>query len=74
MEGVLYLPPDRPQRAPEIACLDCGQPFRPHRVADGVEELCELCYQARFQPLRRRNGHRLALWLGSARLQAAQEP
>jgi len=77
MEGVLYLPPHRPSRAPEIACAACGQSFRPHRVADGVEELCDLCYQARFQPRRSRNGrrpsNRLAA-LGSAWPRLAQRP
>lgn len=33
---------------PEIVCADCGVRFRARRVTDGVEEICDLCYEARF--------------------------
>ena len=62
MEGSLFIPPDRPRRGPERTCVECGGLFRPRRVADGVEELCDTCYQAQFQRVRVRRGqqqHRL---------------
>ena len=51
MEGVLFIPLNRPHRPAELVCADCGQLFRPRRIADGTEELCDRCYQAQFQPL-----------------------
>ncbi len=66
MEGVLFIPPDRPQRIAELVCDECGQFFRPHWVGDGAEQLCAECYEAQFPPLNatngqktRGNGHRL---------------
>lgn len=48
MEGSLFFSPERPETASELACIECGNSFMPRRVADGVEELCDACYQARF--------------------------
>jgi hypothetical protein len=33
---------------PILVCADCGVHFRARRVTDGVEELCNDCYEARF--------------------------
>jgi hypothetical protein len=33
---------------PVLVCADCGVHFRARRVTDGVEELCNDCYEARF--------------------------
>jgi hypothetical protein len=33
---------------PELICADCGVHFRARRVTDGVEEICDVCYEARF--------------------------
>jgi hypothetical protein len=33
---------------PELVCADCGAHFRARRVTDGVEEICDKCYEARF--------------------------
>lgn len=33
---------------PELVCADCGVHFRARRVTDGVEEICDVCYEARF--------------------------
>lgn len=33
---------------PELVCADCGVRFRARRVTDGVEEICDVCYEARF--------------------------
>lgn len=33
---------------PELVCADCGLRFRARRVTDGVEEICDACYEARF--------------------------
>lgn len=33
---------------PELVCTDCGVHFRARRVTDGVEEVCDTCYEARF--------------------------
>lgn len=33
---------------PELVCADCGLHFRARRVTDGVEEICDTCYEARF--------------------------
>ncbi len=51
MEGVLFIPLNRPHRPPELVCADCGQLFRPRRIGDGTEELCDRCYEVRFEPL-----------------------
>lgn len=48
MEGSLFFSSERPKRAPDLACGDCGRSFRPRRVTDGVEELCNSCYEARL--------------------------
>lgn len=48
MEGSFFLPQGRPSRTPDLNCSECGTPFRPRRVTDGVEELCDACYDARF--------------------------
>ncbi len=58
MEGSLFIPANRPRRRPGLVCTDCGQLFRPRRIGDGIEELCDLCYEAQFQPLTFRNGQR----------------
>ncbi len=55
MEGVLFIPPDRPDRRPEQTCVECGRSFRPRSVGDGVEELCDTCYEAQFEPRRLRH-------------------
>lgn len=33
---------------PELVCADCGMHFRARRVTDGVEEVCDSCYEVRF--------------------------
>lgn len=33
---------------PELVCADCGAHFRARRVTDGVEEICDKCYETRF--------------------------
>lgn len=48
MEGSLFITPDRGTRAPELVCADCGAQFRPRRITDGIEEICDSCYTARF--------------------------
>lgn len=32
----------------ELICADCGVRFRARRVVDGVEEICDGCYEKRF--------------------------
>jgi hypothetical protein len=49
MEGVLFIPPNR---RPEETCAECGRTFRPLRLGDGTEELCDTCYEAQFEPRR----------------------
>jgi hypothetical protein len=39
---------DRIAAASELVCADCGLYFRARRVTDGVEEICDSCYEARF--------------------------
>ena len=51
MEGSLFITRDRGTRAPELVCADCGTQFRPRRVTDGIEEICDSCYSARFPAL-----------------------
>lgn len=48
MEGSLFIAPNRASRAPDLLCGDCGSRFRGRRVTDGVEEVCDACYEARF--------------------------
>ncbi|MGB7023554.1 MAG: hypothetical protein WBD73_07120 [Candidatus Acidiferrales bacterium] len=48
MEGSLFITADRGTRAPELVCTDCGTRFRPRRITDGVEEICDSCYSTRF--------------------------
>ena len=55
MEGVLFIPPDRPDRNSNQICADCGRAFRPRPGAEGAEELCDNCYQAQFEPRRLRH-------------------
>jgi hypothetical protein len=33
---------------PVLVCGDCGMRFRARRVTDGVEEICDACYEVRF--------------------------
>lgn len=33
---------------PELVCADCGAHFRARRITDGVEEICDKCYETRF--------------------------
>jgi hypothetical protein len=54
MEGVLCIPENRPQRRPDLICAECGRMFRPRHVADGVEELCDACFDAHAHFLPRR--------------------
>lgn len=35
----------------ELTCTDCGVRFRARRVVDGVEEICDGCYEKRFPAL-----------------------
>ncbi len=35
----------------ELVCTDCGVRFRARRVTDGVEEICDPCYEVRFPTL-----------------------
>jgi hypothetical protein len=48
MEGSMFIPADGSPLTQ--FCTDCGQAFQPRQVGDGVEELCDACYEARFQP------------------------
>ncbi|MHB8485688.1 MAG: hypothetical protein ACYDCM_08160 [Candidatus Acidiferrales bacterium] len=48
MEGSLFITPGREARSPELVCADCSTQFRPRRVTDGIEEICDSCYSARF--------------------------
>jgi hypothetical protein len=66
MEGVLFIPPDRARRVPELTCTSCGELFRPHGIAEGAEELCDRCYEAQFRPVRLRNARPRGRHPGSA--------
>ncbi len=55
MEGVLFIPPNRPNRRPDQICSECGLAFRPRRVGEGAEELCDTCYETQFEPRRLRH-------------------
>jgi len=35
----------------ELICTDCGVRFHGRRVVDGVEEICDGCYEKRFPAL-----------------------
>jgi len=59
MEGALFIPPNRPSRRPEQECSECGRSFRPRAIGDGVEELCDDCYDAQFEPRRLRHWQKL---------------
>lgn len=48
MEGSRFFNSEQSKKASDFVCLDCGNPFVPRRVTDGVEELCDTCYEARF--------------------------
>ena len=52
MEGSLFLPPNGSSNRHEQLCPECGQLFQPRQVGDGLDELCDTCYDAQFQPLR----------------------
>lgn len=32
----------------ELICADCGVRFRARRIVDGVEEICDGCYEKLF--------------------------
>lgn len=51
MEGSPFNPPGAIRENSEQPCPECGQPFRPRQVGDGVDELCDTCYEAQFEPL-----------------------
>jgi|GEM_PF-4005181 len=62
MEGVLFIPPNRPSRRSDQVCAECGRTFRPRHVGEGIEELCDTCYEAQFEP------RRLHLWQKAGRV------
>ncbi len=35
-------------QAAQLTCAECGATFVPRRVGDGVEELCDACYENHF--------------------------
>lgn len=47
---------------PDLICSDCGTRFRARRVMDGVEEVCDACYEARF-PARSIEPHSVTRYL-----------
>ncbi len=57
MEGSRFIFHDSSSQHPDQVCTDCGQVFEPRRVGDGAEELCDTCYEARFQPLHSAKRH-----------------
>ncbi len=48
MEGSRFIPPDQPAHQ---VCPECGQEFQPRDVGEGLDELCDTCYDAQFEPL-----------------------
>jgi hypothetical protein len=48
MQRTLFFTTERPEKASELVCPECGKSFMPRRVTDGVEELCDACYELRF--------------------------
>jgi formylmethanofuran dehydrogenase subunit E len=49
-----FTPAHQHLQAPELVCADCGETFVPRRIGDGVEELCNACYEKRFAAPERR--------------------
>lgn len=54
MEGT-HMEMDSITSRTELICADCGVRFRARRVVDGVEEICDGCYEKRF-PAREPSG------------------
>jgi hypothetical protein len=48
MELSLITPSDRPRIGLDLTCSECGTTFHPHQLAEGVEVLCNRCYEAQF--------------------------
>ncbi len=48
MEGSRFIPPDQPSHQ---VCPECGQEFQPRLPGEGLDELCDTCYDSQFQPL-----------------------
>jgi formylmethanofuran dehydrogenase subunit E len=41
-------------QAAQLTCTECGETFEPRRIGDGVQELCDACYEDRFRTPQRR--------------------
>ncbi len=57
-------PFSRPQHPREQICVECGHRFQPRPAGEDPagednEELCNLCYEAQFQPTRLRHWQEL---------------
>jgi hypothetical protein len=39
------------ERPEMLICTDCGATFASHGVGDGLDQLCNDCYAAQFEPL-----------------------
>lgn len=40
------------ERSEKLICTDCGATFASHGAGDGLEQLCNECYAAQFNPQR----------------------
>ena len=74
MEGSKFSFPDKFAPRPEEHCPECGQLFRPRLIGDGVEELCDTCYEAQFQPMHLSKWQKMACKPRSVRPQGTKRP
>jgi hypothetical protein len=66
MEGVHFVPPNRPDTRVHQVCTECGYIFESRPNAEGAELVCETCYQAQFAPARVSHWKRVVARLRSA--------
>ena len=51
MESSRFIPLHGNRGTAEQICPECGQRFEALQIENEIEEVCETCYQAQFEPL-----------------------
>ncbi len=66
MEGVQFIPPNRPETRIHQVCTECGYIFEARPNAEAADLVCDACYQAQFETPRVSHWKRVIARLRSA--------